>query len=120
MLAIPAAATANRRHSGPNNEGIDLMAQPARITGQVLTTERRSGTSKRTDQAYDFTEVSVLVGMRGVATYTLPTDARERPGPGELVDVLVDVDVYGGRLSARYVGDWDPVMDAPLGDAAAA
>lgn len=83
----------------------------ARITGTVLSTDRRQGTSDRTGKAYDFTEVKVLVAEHDVATFTARGNDGAHFNRGDIVDVLVEQDVYGQRLSSTLIGQW-PMPDA--------
>lgn len=94
------------------------MATTTRITGLVLRTDSRSGTAKASGKRYAFTEVSVLVAARGVATFTVQDEARVFMSSGELVDVVVDYDLYAGRLSGSYVGPWTVAYDSGLPAAA--
>lgn len=78
----------------------------ARITGLVLGTDRRQGTSEKSGKAYDFTEVRVLVANSDIATFTVRGNDAAQLQQGDHVDVLVEQDVYGGRLSSSYRSPW--------------
>ncbi|HEY0186217.1 MAG TPA: hypothetical protein VGC67_01885 [Cellulomonas sp.] len=86
----------------------------ARITGQVLRTERRSGTSKASGNPYDFTEVGVLVASRDVTSFTVQASAGVSFSAGDLIDIVVDLSVYAGRLDVSYVGSWLPAFEAAV------
>lgn len=85
----------------------------ARITGLVLGTEDRSGKSRTTDNPYHLTDVRVLVASSDVAVFTVNNLRSTANGPaprfakGDMCDVLVNVDVYGARLSCSYQSPWD-------------
>lgn len=86
----------------------------ARLTGQVLRTERRSGVSKNSGNAYDFTEVGVLVASRDVTQFTVQATAGATFEPGDLIDVVVDLSIYAGRLDVSYVSPWAPAFEAAV------
>lgn len=91
-----------------------------RLSGTVLNTISRKGESKVTKNPYRLTDVVVLVGNRGVATYTINELADDAPRPPhrfDVVDVLAEFEVYNGNLSGRYVADVDPAeASIPLAD----
>lgn len=79
----------------------------ARLTGLVLNTTRRAGTS-RAGNAYDNTDVSVFVAGKDVVSVGIPTANDLGVGgsvltvsPGEVVDWLVSVSVYRDEPTMR-------------------
>lgn len=77
----------------------------ARITGVVLGTTSRQGTSKTTGNAYDMSTVRVLVADSDVSHVTFSTDNdwRARFEKGDVVDLVAEVDVYRGEPNLRLV-----------------
>lgn len=75
-----------------------------RISGPVLNVENRRGTSRpkgdEPGRPYSIDTVRVLVENTGTADVTIP-DNMTVPQRGELVDLLADVSVYGGRVQLR-------------------
>lgn len=82
----------------------------ARVTGPVLSTFRRRGTSGA-GNAYDLTEVTVLNGD-DVAKVTYDTADNPVPVRGEMVDVNCDLGVYRGEPALRYKAEWSAVEAA--------
>lgn len=78
-----------------------------RVSGPILNLDVRSGISRpRGDEpgrAYSITTARVLVEESGVADVSLPDELAARYGRGEVVDLLCDVSVYGGRAQLRAV-----------------
>lgn len=85
------------------------MATIARVTGLVLNVNTRSGTSRASGEPYHRTSIDVLVGGRGVTTVDASTTewtdkVGAVPPRGEVVDLLVDLDVFNSNLQVRPVG----------------
>lgn len=88
----------------------------ARLTGVVLSSDRRTGVSTKSGEArpYDFTNITVLVANKNVVEATLPKPAENGvlplangiPGEGEEVDFLCEFSVYGRDISARILTDF--------------
>lgn len=93
-----------------------------RVTGLVLATSRRKGTSGA-GNPYDLTTARVLVAGQDVTPVTFPTsddlqngEQPPRVTKGELVDWLVDFDVYRNEANCRLVSpefpDGTDVLDS--------
>lgn len=79
----------------------------ARVSGPVLNTDRRRGTGSKSGKPYDFTNVSVLVGARGITEFTWPDDvsvAGPLPARGEMVDLFVEFSNSDFGLRANVLG----------------
>lgn len=76
----------------------------ARVTGTVLDTSDRSGTSKA-GNAYTIRTSSVMVCNRAIIEVTLADDTAA-PAIGANVDWLVDLGVFRTDVQARYVSDY--------------
>jgi hypothetical protein len=84
-----------------------------RCTGTVLRLDPNEGISTRTQKAYRIPRATVLVEDQGVAEVNIPDILEARLSKGEAVDWLVEVEVRGGFLSARFVSDLAPLSLAP-------
>lgn len=77
-----------------------------RVSGPVLNLDVRSGVGRSRDgepgRPYNITTARVLVEDTGIADVTIP-DNMIVPQRGQLVDLLADVTVYGGRAQLRAV-----------------
>lgn len=90
------------------------MATPVRVTGIVTAAPApRTGTSAK-GNPYSIREVSVLVGGRGVAEVSGSTDEFPAVYPGQVVDLLVEADIYANRLQLRFAGIFDENANAAL------
>lgn len=81
----------------------------ARVSGPVLNTDRRQGTSTKSGKPYDFTTVRVLVGAQGITEFTWPSDssvAGPLPARGEMVDLFCELSSseYGLRVNVLGFG----------------
>lgn len=86
------------------------MAAISRVTGVVLSTDHRSGTSARTGNSYDFHTATVLVGTYGttdVRVSNLAVIGGQVLAKGTQVDWACEVDTYNGNVSVNAVGVWD-------------
>jgi hypothetical protein len=75
-----------------------------RVTGAVLDTETRSGTSKA-GNPYTMRTCSVIVCNRAIIGITL-VDSQAPPAVGEEIDWLVDLTVFGTEVQGRFVSDF--------------
>jgi hypothetical protein len=80
-----------------------------RVSGPVLALDVRSGISRPRNPGepgnpYSITTARVLVEESGVADVRLP-DALAKYGRGEVVDLLCDATVYGGRVQLSATRD---------------
>lgn len=81
-----------------------MAVTPLRVTGPVLTTSTREVTRKSDGERFVFRTASVLVGNKGVIDVGFRDDNRsDLPGEGELVDFLVDGNVFNGELRCDFI-----------------
>lgn len=92
----------------------------ARITGLVLGSSRRSGTS-RAGNAYDTTAVNVFVAGQAVVPVQMDTANDLGAGgsvltvvPGDVVDWLVEVGTYREEANFRLVASEFPDVSESL------
>lgn len=86
----------------------------ARLTGFVLKSDRRQGTSTKTGSPvpYDFTQIKVVVADSDVTEVTLPrnesTLAGGFPAKGDAVDYLVEfrLNANGRGLQGSVISDY--------------
>ena len=76
-----------------------------RVTGAVLSTGENRGTSKA-GNAFHRRTATVLVGGKGVCAVSAPA-ADFAPRKNDWVDWICEADVFGGRLSINFVGDFE-------------
>lgn len=79
-----------------------MAGTTARITGVVRRIERKTGTSG-TGKEYDFSVAKINVADEGFTEVTFSGPNHDRPTVGETVDVMVDIDVWQGRLQIKAV-----------------
>lgn len=77
----------------------------ARVQGLVLDVQRRAGVSAA-GKPYDFTTARVLVADRDVTEVTFRGDMGTGLARAAEVDVLVELDTYGGRLQVTALDVW--------------
>lgn len=75
-----------------------------RVTGTVLDTDDRSGTSKA-GNPYRIRSTSVIVLNRAIIVVTLKDD-QPLPIVGEEVDWLCDLSSFQNEVQGRFVQDW--------------
>ena len=76
-----------------------------RVTGVVLSVAENRGVAQKSGNAYHRRSATVLVGGRGVCAVSAPA-ADFAPRVNDWIDWVCEADVFGGRLSINFAGDY--------------